>query len=319
MQRIKPGIDNSTPEVEHELMLLWDAVERDRAALGGPSASGLSREDIAGILRVPLESHDQPAATGHGSASADAGPLGDSAAAHIAAAEWRARDNGEGATAGNVFADQDVFADTASEASAGRKAVARAPEHSGGGFPAEDSETLVSIALEGIPAKAAGTPARDAAHAQECSGGVAKEHLYDLEAPFWRVLVRQLASSGRLLAHALAGGEAADAEAAGERRAVRIALALAVFNQIGASTSLINYAPEVLQDAGVQTRQRAMQLSAAIGGFKTLGILLGAAHVLSHIPVLPRGEGGGGGASILCVLCSRPQPSCYLLLAPGRL
>eukprot|EP00892_Ulva_mutabilis_P011254 jgi/Ulvmu1/8500/UM044_0034.1 len=291
-QRITPGVDTSTPEVEHELMLLWDAVERDRAA-GGGSVQPRSCVPRAGVLRVPLE-HDHDTNAAHaedGALSAAVEPSGDSASVHASGAAWRDRPAGPGAAERNVFADSDVFG----------SATLAIPDGSERGSNAlGTSEAVVSISLNDLPEKAASAEeAPSAAEKHPASGQSgqedgAKEHLYDLHAPFWRVLGQQIASSARLLAHAVGSGRPADAEAAGERRAVRIALLLAIFNQIGASTSLINYAPEVLQDAGVDGRQRAMQLSAAIGGCKTIGILFGITLVdkAGRRPLLLVGSAG---------------------------
>lgn len=61
-----------------------------------------------------------------------------------------------------------------------------------------------------------------------------------------------------------------------ERRAVRIAVVLAFFNQISASTSIINYAPVVLKHVGVSTSAVAMELAAVVSCCKTVGIIVGA-------------------------------------------
>lgn len=61
-----------------------------------------------------------------------------------------------------------------------------------------------------------------------------------------------------------------------ERRAVRIAVLLAFFNQISASTAIMNYAPVLLKDVGVASSELAMELSAIISCAKTVGIILGA-------------------------------------------
>ena len=57
---------------------------------------------------------------------------------------------------------------------------------------------------------------------------------------------------------------------------VVLALVLAVFNQAGGSTSLLNYAPEVFERAGVGGDERAMELAAAVSGMKAIGIVIGA-------------------------------------------
>lgn len=268
MQRLQPGVTDTTPEVEHELMLLWDAVERDCAAgaANGTAGGCRSAPADADVLRVPLEIQDPP--PNHGTVPSAPPPNGQAAAAEV----------------GNVFADPDVFSGTA-------PAAAGAPPHGekagspGGVAAATPNDALVEVALNGttgLPGGRGGAvggvrwhSGKDGADEQP-----AHEHLYALNEPFWRVLAQQVVSSGRLFVRAVSFGTLDNPEEAGERRAVRIALLLAFFNQAGASTSLINYAPEVLHDAGVESRQRAMQLSAAIGGCKTLGILLGAAPPL---------------------------------------
>lgn len=277
MQRLRPGVAASTPEVEHELMLLWDAVERDRAAGAANDAANGSRPAPADadVLLVPLETQDR-APDPNGTAPPSLQPHSQAAAA-------------EG---GNVFADLDVFSGTATAAPPPQGEKVGSP---GGAAAAAGSaavtpdDALVEAAQNGTAAMPGGKGAaaggadwgsgKDGAAAQP-----ANEHLYALHEPFWRVLAQQLVSSGRLFVRAVGCGGGGSPEEAGERRAVRIALLLAFFNQIGASTSLINYAPEVLEDAGVASRQRAMQLSAAIGGCKTLGILLGAASPLDFVP-----------------------------------
>lgn len=57
-----------------------------------------------------------------------------------------------------------------------------------------------------------------------------------------------------------------------ERRAFRMALWLAFFNQAFASTAIINYAPTLLQLAGVHSETTATLFSAAISGSKLVGI-----------------------------------------------
>jgi hypothetical protein len=103
-----------------------------------------------------------------------------------------------------------------------------------------------------------------------------------VHAPLRLALWRMLGECGALLGDALrpeawCGGSRA---MRAERRALRIALALAVFNQISASTSLINYAPELLQRTGVADSASAMLLSAPVSACKAVGILLGALQKL---------------------------------------
>jgi hypothetical protein len=57
-----------------------------------------------------------------------------------------------------------------------------------------------------------------------------------------------------------------------ERGALRIALALAFFNQSFASTAIINYAPAVLRAAGVESGAAASLLTSLIGGAKLVGV-----------------------------------------------
>lgn len=71
-----------------------------------------------------------------------------------------------------------------------------------------------------------------------------------------------------------------------ERRAVRLALVLAAFNQLTASTAIINYAPEVLKRVGaavvtdaaaeLQENRHAILLSALVALAKTVGVVSGA-------------------------------------------
>ena len=61
-----------------------------------------------------------------------------------------------------------------------------------------------------------------------------------------------------------------------EQRAIRIAVVLAFFNQISASSSIINYAPVVLKLMGVESWQHSMELAAVVSCYKTVGIILGA-------------------------------------------
>lgn len=61
-----------------------------------------------------------------------------------------------------------------------------------------------------------------------------------------------------------------------ERRAAATAVWLAVFNQIGASTSIINYAPRVLEVSGVRQDEQAILMSSLIALAKTVGVVIGA-------------------------------------------
>jgi hypothetical protein len=79
-----------------------------------------------------------------------------------------------------------------------------------------------------------------------------------------------------------------------ERRSIRIAVILAVLNQISASTSIINYAPVLLKDVGVSSSEVAMELASAVGTFKMIGIILG---VHSHFPCIQ-------GVSQICISSS---------------
>jgi hypothetical protein len=53
-----------------------------------------------------------------------------------------------------------------------------------------------------------------------------------------------------------------------ERRAMRIALALAFFNQAIASSAIVNYAPRLLSSIGVASHMMATLLTAAITASK---------------------------------------------------
>lgn len=59
-----------------------------------------------------------------------------------------------------------------------------------------------------------------------------------------------------------------------ERQALLMSLWLAFFNQAFASTSIINYAPQVLERAGVESHSAAALLSSTVGGSKMLGVML---------------------------------------------
>ncbi|KAL4420816.1 hypothetical protein ABPG75_010472 [Micractinium tetrahymenae] len=59
-----------------------------------------------------------------------------------------------------------------------------------------------------------------------------------------------------------------------ERQALLMSLWLAFFNQAFASTSIINYAPQVLERAGVESHSAASLLTSTVGGSKMLGVLL---------------------------------------------
>jgi len=58
-----------------------------------------------------------------------------------------------------------------------------------------------------------------------------------------------------------------------ENRAFRFALAFGCFNQLCASSSIMNYAPLVLKEVGIESNGHAMLLSSAMGGVKLLGVL----------------------------------------------
>lgn len=73
---------------------------------------------------------------------------------------------------------------------------------------------------------------------------------------------------------------------AAERRSVRIAVVLACFNQVSASTSIINYAPVVLKYVGVSTSELAIELAALVSCCKTVGIVLGMS-IAATLPLAP--------------------------------
>ena len=68
-----------------------------------------------------------------------------------------------------------------------------------------------------------------------------------------------------------------------ERRAVKIALWLAFFDQGCASTAIINYAPEVLEIAGVTDYGDATLWSSAITASKVCAVLACACAMLCSV------------------------------------
>jgi hypothetical protein len=85
----------------------------------------------------------------------------------------------------------------------------------------------------------------------------------DLQQPFHHVLLQMLDTTQQLLRGP-------------ERHGVVLAVGLAFFNQISASTSIINYAPEVLEQVGVHKHREAILFSSLVGGGKLFGVLAGA-------------------------------------------
>ncbi|GAB4820262.1 hypothetical protein N2152v2_007308 [Parachlorella kessleri] len=97
-----------------------------------------------------------------------------------------------------------------------------------------------------------------------------------------------------------------------ERAALRLALWLAFFNQAFASTAIINYAPEVLRRAGVESDTARDLFTAAIGGSKMVGVLLSffLVDTLGRRPLLIYGSLGSSVALALLV------PADWLGLVP---
>lgn len=88
-----------------------------------------------------------------------------------------------------------------------------------------------------------------------------------------------------------------------ERAAFRMALLLAFFNQAFASTAIINYAPSVLQHAGVESGAAASLFTALIGGSKLIGVIL-AFFLVDWIGRRPLLVWGSIGSALSLSICT---------------
>ena len=84
-----------------------------------------------------------------------------------------------------------------------------------------------------------------------------------------------------------------------ERRAFRILLMIAAFNQLSASTAIINYGPRVLEVVGVRDHGTAIILSSSSAGMKLAGICVSLVLIdcLGRRPLLI-----GGGVAMCCAM-----------------
>jgi Sugar (and other) transporter len=236
---------NGTAAAEQELLVLWSAVEQDRATTGGTSAQ-------QNALRYVSASQG----------SSPAGQRHDRQRANPFAASLH-RDEGTGenmATAGTQDGDG-MLHDGSKESAckAGKEML-----ETGRNLKAALDNVGDTVHVEdgAVQAEGLGQPlsALDPQHVQPQPLESAQ---YDATQPFLRVLWRMLQDTRQLI-HGP------------ERRAVLLTVSLAVFNQIGASTSIINYAPQVLEKAGVLHDQQAILISSLIAAAKAVGVGLGA-------------------------------------------
>jgi Sugar (and other) transporter len=240
---------DGTAAAEQELMVLWSALERDRA---DDAAATASTQD------TDLQLHE--------------------------AADGIAGQQHDRQEALNLFADAPLI--TAGEGTAvplqphspGTLEVTKpfTPQehvalHQGDTTPSDDplerhypvqpAEAPNLLQSGSAPLAGAQTLERDAARVP-ARVQPPQQRQYDLQQSFARVLLSTVTGTLGLL-HGP------------EQRAVALAIALAFFNQVGASTSIINYAPEVLQQAGLRENQRAILVSSLIGVAKMVGVLIG--------------------------------------------
>ena len=264
---------DGTAAAEHELMLLWSAVEQDRKR----SAAGATEAMIS-----TQQEHSRAA----GNPFADVGALGGKDFTGKREVGLEMQELGERRDSAYVHAqDHDRGCSTDADTLNGNgkdsrdlcrrsgklspRAPSRAPDDAAealvDSLNATDDAALqppeprLSWWLRALYPKRAAPQTAPALRA--CAS--LDSHGYDAQRSFWHVLLSMLADSGRLFRGP-------------ERRAVALATLLAVFNQIGASTSIINYAPDVLQRAGVHGNQRAVLMSSLIGVAKTVGVFMGA-------------------------------------------
>jgi len=77
-----------------------------------------------------------------------------------------------------------------------------------------------------------------------------------------------------------------------EKRAFRICFFLAMFNQLCASTAIINFAPRVLKQVGIHDESYGMLMTSALGGVKLLGVIF-CMNFIDHFgrrPILINGS-----------------------------
>ena len=258
--------DEGTAAAEQELLMLWSAVEQDRSprshAFASPevtagaaslelanpfaAAATAARQQPAPHKAVPVEKHD-----------------GSHAVVHHHDGYSRDSDVLQVATAG---ASKPLDAGTAS----GHQRAAP-PAHDTDQLPrsgvcspqmglqCEEPRRSVLASLWHRVVRPAPAPQPLGA-----TQAVLKEQSrYETQQPFAATLVMVLRDIGKLFrGH--------------ERRAALVAMWLAVFNQIGASTSIINYAPQVLEVSGVKRDEKAILMSSLISLAKAAGVVIGA-------------------------------------------
>jgi hypothetical protein len=128
---------------------------------------------------------------------------------------------------------------------------------------ASDASASARTASHGMLASAGDALSLEPSSASRGAAAHGGYGAYDGSAPLPGVLGAILRDAARLLFRGH------------ERRAAAIAVALAAFNQLSASTSIINYAPEVLSRVGVHGHERALELSALVAAGKALGVGVG--------------------------------------------
>ena len=259
------GDDGGTAKAEQELLLLWSAVQRDHAEACAPDPTMQPRTELSSAAQtgshadsssagVPLKGSNpfhngNPAGTDpqQDAIAAELGRHGSDPAvlraAHESLAPYSSSDLAGGAQHG---ADAHSYGPRLCEPHG-----AGAHQRRGRGCCAQLTRRWrASLGPEHEPLASA--PAAQS------------EELYRSDASFVAALGRTIADSARVFASP-------------ERAAAVIAVLLAFFNQIAASTSIINYAPEVFERVGVTRDKSALMYSALIAAAKTVGSFGGAA------------------------------------------
>lgn len=251
--------DGGTAKAEQELLLLWSAVQRDHAEARVPDQSNSAQTELSSA--APVDSFTSSTAVEQPLKSNPFhnGTLDDAVATppqDVIGAE----PGGEDAVAGMLCAAQSLAPFPDPDPSQSPHTCADA--HSYGPRLCEpgDAQSEQGRWRSCWPRlvwrwRASLGPE----HEPLASAPVAQgEERYSSDRSFFSVLGTTIADSTRVFGSP-------------ERAAAVIAVLLAFFNQIAASTSIINYAPEVFERVGVTRDKSALMYSALIAAAKTVG------------------------------------------------
>jgi hypothetical protein len=220
---------------EHELMLLWSSIERDMNPQNG--RLGACTQELGGSLEMNIRDTMHPTSEGAIHDGQQMNPF------YV-----------------DLTGDEDPTATTPESPTAvGAAADATAALR-------HEAQSLVhrsSSRLHLVADAAEQCIAREASHQTQLDApGTSADPKGYVNGSFLFILWQTLQASVTVFASPA-------------RKAATIAVVLAFFNQISASTSIINYAPEIFKRVGVTHDVNAVLYTSMVAAAKTMGVLAG--------------------------------------------